>query len=113
MKWLTVRYRASVRSAMCTVTLRWASRWRCSPLPSPLVPPGYWFGVSSHLDEGSIWVRGTLPPSEGPTASIDFTNKARLVIGPFPEVTKVISQTGRPDDGTIPPASSIPNTLSI
>jgi cobalt-zinc-cadmium resistance protein CzcA len=53
-----------------------------------------------HLDEGSIWVRGTLPPSEGPTASIDFTNKARVVLASFPEVTEVISQTGRPDDGT-------------
>ncbi|MGA2729625.1 MAG: CusA/CzcA family heavy metal efflux RND transporter [Terracidiphilus sp.] len=53
-----------------------------------------------HLDEGSIWVRGTLPPSEGPTASIDFTNRARLVMASFPEVTQVVSQTGRPDDGT-------------
>ena len=53
-----------------------------------------------HLDEGSIWVRGTLPPSEGPTASIEFTNKARLVMASFPEVTQVVSQTGRPDDGT-------------
>jgi cobalt-zinc-cadmium resistance protein CzcA len=53
-----------------------------------------------HLDEGSIWVRGTLPPSEGPSASIDFTNKARRVMASFPEVTQVVSQTGRPDDGT-------------
>ena len=53
-----------------------------------------------HLDEGSIWVRGTLPPSEGPTASIDFANKARVVMASFPEVTQVVSQTGRPDDGT-------------
>jgi len=53
-----------------------------------------------HLDEGSIWVRGTLPPSEGPTPSVDFTNKARVVMASFPEVTQVISQTGRPDDGT-------------
>jgi cobalt-zinc-cadmium resistance protein CzcA len=53
-----------------------------------------------HLDEGSIWVRGTLPPSEGPAASIDFTNKARVVMASFPEVTQVVSQTGRPDDGT-------------
>jgi cobalt-zinc-cadmium resistance protein CzcA len=41
-----------------------------------------------------------MPPSEGPTASIDFTNKARIVMASFPEVTQVISQTGRPDDGT-------------
>jgi cobalt-zinc-cadmium resistance protein CzcA len=53
-----------------------------------------------HLDEGSIWVRGTLPPSEGPTPSIDFTNQARRVMASFPEVTQVVSQTGRPDDGT-------------
>jgi heavy metal efflux system protein len=53
-----------------------------------------------HLDEGAIWVRGTLPPSEGPTTSIDFTNKARIVMASFPEVTQVVSQTGRPDDGT-------------
>ncbi len=45
-------------------------------------------------------MRGTLAPSEGPTASIDFTNKARLVMASFPEVTQVVSQTGRPDDGT-------------
>jgi cobalt-zinc-cadmium resistance protein CzcA len=43
---------------------------------------------------------GTLPPSEGPTASIDFTNQARRVMASFPEVTQVVSQTGRPDDGT-------------
>ena len=43
---------------------------------------------------------GSLPPSEGPTPSIDFTNKARRVMASFPEVTQVVSQTGRPDDGT-------------
>ena len=43
---------------------------------------------------------GTLPPSEGPTASVNFTNKARVVMASFPEVTQVVSQTGRPDDGT-------------
>ncbi len=53
-----------------------------------------------HLDEGAIWVRGTLAPSTGPTASIDTMNKARVILAAFPEVAKVISQTGRPDDGT-------------
>ena len=53
-----------------------------------------------HLDEGAIWVRGTLAPSVGPTASVDLTNKARVVISAFPEVTQVVSQTGRPDDGS-------------
>ena len=53
-----------------------------------------------HLDEGSIWVRGTLAPSTGPDASIAITNRARVLLARFPEVTEVVSQTGRPDDGT-------------
>jgi heavy metal efflux system protein len=53
-----------------------------------------------HLDEGAIWVRGTLAPSTGPTAGVETMNKARVILAAFPEVTKVVSQVGRPDDGT-------------
>ena len=53
-----------------------------------------------HLDEGSIWVRGTLAPSTGPTESLRVMNEARIRLNAFSEVTKVVSQTGRPDDGT-------------
>jgi heavy metal efflux system protein len=53
-----------------------------------------------HLDEGAIWVRGTLAPSTGPTAGVNTMNRARVVLAAFPEVTKVVSQVGRPDDGT-------------
>ena len=53
-----------------------------------------------HLDEGAIWVRGTLAPSTGPTAGVDLMNRARVVLAAFPEATNVISQVGRPDDGT-------------
>ncbi len=55
-----------------------------------------------HLDEGSLWVRGTLAPSTGPSESIRLTNKVRVLLCSFPEVTEVTSQTGRPDDGTDP-----------
>jgi len=53
-----------------------------------------------HLDEGAIWVRGTLAPSTGPSAGIDLANKTRLVLAGFPEVTRIVSQVGRPDDGS-------------
>jgi cobalt-zinc-cadmium resistance protein CzcA len=53
-----------------------------------------------HLDEGALWVRGSLAPSAGPTESLTVTDHARVVLATFPEVTQVISQTGRPDDGT-------------
>jgi cobalt-zinc-cadmium resistance protein CzcA len=55
-----------------------------------------------HLDEGSLWVRGTLAPSTGPSESIRLTNQVRVLLCSFPEVTEVTSQTGRPDDGTDP-----------
>ncbi|MGA8866064.1 MAG: efflux RND transporter permease subunit, partial [Candidatus Sulfotelmatobacter sp.] len=53
-----------------------------------------------HLDEGAIWVRGTLAPSTGPSASIALAKQVRLVLAGFPEVTQVVSQVGRPDDGS-------------
>ncbi len=53
-----------------------------------------------HLDEGALWVRGSLAPSTGPTESIRVANQARIVLCSFPEVPQCTSQAGRPDDGT-------------
>src|SRR5271168_187378 len=53
-----------------------------------------------HLDEGALWVRGTLAPSTGPSEGIRVSNQARVVLCSFPEVPQCTSQTGRPDDGT-------------
>jgi heavy metal efflux system protein len=53
-----------------------------------------------HLDEGAIWVRGTLAPSTNLTEGVRFTTQTRLVLASFPEAIKVVSQVGRPDDGT-------------
>jgi cobalt-zinc-cadmium resistance protein CzcA len=53
-----------------------------------------------HLDEGALWVRGTLAPSTGPSEGIRVANQARVVLCSFPEVPQCTSQVGRPDDGT-------------
>jgi len=53
-----------------------------------------------HLDEGAIWVRGTLPPSTGPTTGIAVTKRGRSILAQFPEVKQIVSQVGRPDDGS-------------
>jgi heavy metal efflux system protein len=53
-----------------------------------------------HLDEGAIWARGTLAPSTGPTEGTRIMNQARIIFASFPEVKQVVSQVGRPDDGT-------------
>ena len=53
-----------------------------------------------HLDEGAIWVRGTLASSVGPTESAAVAERAREILCSFPEVPQVVNQIGRPDDGT-------------
>jgi len=61
-----------------------------------------------HLDEGALWVRGTLAPSTGPSEGIRVANEARTILCSFPEVRQCTSQVGRPDDGT--DATSFSNT---
>lgn len=53
-----------------------------------------------HLDEGAIWARGSLAPSTSLTEGARFTTQARYIFASFPEVTNVVSEVGRPDDGT-------------
>ena len=55
-----------------------------------------------HLDEGAIWARGTLASSTGPTEGERIAHEGRLIFAKFPEVTTVVTQVGRPDDGTDP-----------
>ena len=54
------------------------------------------------LNEGSIYVRASLPYSVSLDDSYAYTRKFRAIFEEFPEVRGVISQTGRPNDGTDP-----------
>jgi len=52
------------------------------------------------LNEGSLWVRATMPYSIALDKSVQVANQMRTIMMQFPQVQKVVSQTGRPDDGT-------------
>jgi heavy metal efflux system protein len=52
------------------------------------------------LEEGNLWIRATMPASISLEAGNDAVNKIRKVLREYPEVVTVISQQGRPDDGT-------------
>ena len=52
------------------------------------------------LDEGDLWVRTFVPQSISPSESAKITQKVRKIMASFPEVRYVVSQLGRPDDGT-------------
>jgi len=101
MEWLTGLYRRA---------LRWAIRMRLLTVAGGVASLGLAIYLTvggvigseflPHLDEGALWVRGTLAPSTGPSEGIRLSNQARLLLCSWPEVTQCTSQTGRPDDGT-------------
>jgi len=101
MTWLTAHYRTAVRSAI-------DRRWRTIGVAGLSLTLALYLALSGaigseflpHLDEGALWVRGTLAPSTGPDEGIRVADQARIVLASFPEVTVVTSQVGRPDDGT-------------
>jgi cobalt-zinc-cadmium resistance protein CzcA len=101
MNFLRDRYRTS---------LRWAIEHRritlilgaCVPVVTFVILYSGVIGSEflPHLDEGAIWARGTLAPSTGLTDGSRVMDQARLAFSSFPEVKQVVSQVGRPDDGT-------------
>jgi cobalt-zinc-cadmium resistance protein CzcA len=101
MEFLIERYRIAVR---------WAIRHRAITIGVVLimVAVGNYLAFGGaigseflpHLDEGALWVRGTLAPSTGPDEGIRVANQARIILCSFPEVPQCTSQVGRPDDGT-------------
>lgn len=52
------------------------------------------------LEEGNLWIRASFPPSISLEESNRYVNEMRHVLQRYPEVQTVISQHGRPDDGT-------------
>ncbi len=99
MAWLTRGYRRLLRIAI---------RFRYVTVAAAIATlgAGLWLGTTigseflPHLDEGALWVRGTLAPSTGPSEGSRLSNQARVLLCSWPEVIQCTSQTGRPDDGT-------------
>ena len=52
------------------------------------------------LEEGNLWIRATLPPTISLQEGNAYVNEMRRMIRARPEVESVVSQHGRPDDGT-------------
>jgi cobalt-zinc-cadmium resistance protein CzcA len=101
MDYLTERYRRR---------LRWAvnHRWVVASVALISLAGTIYLGFSGvigseflpHLDEGAIWARGTLANSTSLSEGEKFTQNERYVFASFPEVKTVVSEVGRPDDGT-------------
>ena len=67
-----------------------------------------------HLDEGAIWVRGTLAPSTGPDRGhCAIANKARVILAAFPKSLRWSARSAAPMTAPTRRAFSIPNTSWI
>jgi cobalt-zinc-cadmium resistance protein CzcA len=101
MLWLTKAYRRSLLAAM-------RFRWVTVGIAAAALGASAYLLMSGligseflpHLDEGAIWARATLAPSTGPAEGSRVMEHARRILASFPEVKQVVSQVGRPDDGT-------------
>ncbi len=52
------------------------------------------------LEEGNLWIRATMPTSISLAAGSPYVDEMRRIMKSYPEVITVVSQHGRPDDGT-------------
>jgi cobalt-zinc-cadmium resistance protein CzcA len=52
------------------------------------------------LEEGNLWIRATMQQDISFQQSADIANGIRTILRGYPEITQVVSQMGRPDDGT-------------
>ncbi|HET7832635.1 MAG TPA: CusA/CzcA family heavy metal efflux RND transporter [Gallionella sp.] len=62
------------------------------------------------LDEGNIWLTISLPPSTALDKTKEVERRVREILKSYPEVNNVVTQVGRPDDGTDPKG---PNNLEV
>src|SRR5262244_2065833 len=54
------------------------------------------------LEEGNLWVRATMPNTIAYSYATELADQMRAIFTKYPEVTTVVSQLGRPEDGTDP-----------
>jgi cobalt-zinc-cadmium resistance protein CzcA len=109
MRALQARYRA---------TLGWADRHRKLTIGGSLAvlllalaaAPLLGTEFLPKLDEGNIWLTISLPPSSSLERTKAVERDVRAILRSYPEVDHVVTQVGRPDDGTDPKG---PNNLEV
>ncbi len=90
LQWALIRPKAVIATAVAALLLSLAG---ATQMGSEFLP---------ELNEGSIWVNVTLPPSVSPAEAQEQARAIRRALRSVPEVATAISKVGRPDDGTDP-----------
>lgn len=109
MEWLKARYQALLQACLARRRL---------VLGGSLVALALALGLTAvlgseflpKLDEGNLWITMSLPPSTHIEVTRDVEKRLRQVLLETPEVRRVVSHIGRPDDGTDPKG---PNSIEM
>ncbi len=105
MDWLRDRYRAVINWSLGRFKLVFALSIVALVITAALVPRlGSEF--LPQLDEGNIWLTVQLAPSAAIQTTRRVEARIRAIMLSYPEVNMVVSETGRPDDGTDPKGPS-------
>ena len=91
-----------------TPVLHWSLNWRKAMVAIGLVFLAFSGFLGSRLggeflptlEEGNLWIRATMPPTISLEAGMPMVNRMREILGRYPEVITVVSQHGRPDNGS-------------
>ena len=88
LRWAVASYRVVLAGAACLVVMTFVA--------------GHFLGLEflPKLEEGNLWIRATLPSTISLKEGNGYVNEMRRMIRARPEVESVVSQQGRPDDGT-------------
>jgi len=94
--------------AIYTPVLRWSLAHRMITVSGGLIFLAITTFIGSRLgseflpalEEGNLWIRAALPPTISLEAGMPTVDKIREILGRHPEVITVVSQHGRPDNGS-------------
>ncbi len=100
-RWIQKGYRVILKSALARPKMIFAAS-AVALIGTLLLVPRLGSEFLPELNEGSIWINFNLPPGIAPTEVNRAVHKARTTLLQIPEVFRVVSQAGRPDDGTDP-----------
>jgi cobalt-zinc-cadmium resistance protein CzcA len=99
-----MRFMHRIYKPLFTAALRYR-RTACVLALAPIAVCIGLFGVLGgefmpKLEEGNFWIRATMPMSISLSESATYTSRMRAILKKHTEVLTVVSQLGRPDDGT-------------
>ncbi len=99
--WIEMRYREGLTAALRRPNLVYLAA-AVAAVAVIVLGATVWREFLPDLDEGSIWLHAELPPGISLQKATDMVGELRQAVREFPEVSYILSHTGRNDDGTDP-----------